>query len=45
MITADLSFESKIKQLQNGVNEFINKPTLKFKLVLKIPNFLDYKQR
>lgn len=45
MITADLSFESKIKQLQNGVNDFINKPFKIQELVLKIQNFLDYKQK
>ncbi len=45
MITADLSFESKIKQLQNGVNDFINKPFKIQELVFKIQNFLDYKQK
>lgn len=45
MITADVSFESKIKQLQNGVNDFINKPFKIQELVLKIQNFLDYKQK
>lgn len=44
IITADMTFESKIKQLQNGVNDFINKPFKIQELVLKIKNFLNYKE-
>ncbi|WP_445716978.1 response regulator transcription factor [Flavobacterium sp.] len=44
IITADVTFESKIKQLQNGVNDFINKPFKIQELVLKIQNFLQYKE-
>ncbi|WP_264548975.1 response regulator [Flavobacterium sp. N2820] len=44
IITADMTFESKIKQLQNGVNDFINKPFKIQELVLKIKNFLYYKE-
>lgn len=45
IITADMTFENKIKQLENGVNDFINKPFKIQELVLKIQNFLDYKQK
>ena len=45
IITADVSFESKIKQLQNGVNDFINKPFKIQELILKIQNFLKYKEK
>lgn len=43
IITADLTFENKIRQLENGVNDFINKPFKIQELVLKIKNFLNYK--
>lgn len=43
IITADMTFDSKIKQLQNGVNDFINKPFKIQELILKIKNFLKYK--
>ena len=44
IITADITFENKIKQLENGVNDFINKPFKIQELVLKIKNFLQYKE-
>ena len=39
IITADLTFENKIRQLENGVNDFINKPFKIQELVLKIKTF------
>ena len=44
IITADMTFDNKIKQLENGVNDFINKPFKIQELVLKIKNFLHYKE-
>jgi DNA-binding response OmpR family regulator len=44
IITADMTFERKIKQLENGVNEFINKPFKIQELLLKIKNIIQYKE-
>lgn len=44
IITADMTFDNKIKQLENGVNDFINKPFKIQELILKIKNFLHYKE-
>jgi DNA-binding response OmpR family regulator len=43
IITADMTFEMKLKQLENGVNDFINKPFKIQELILKVKNFLQYK--
>jgi DNA-binding response OmpR family regulator len=43
VITADASFNMKIRQLQNGVNDYINKPFRIQELLLKVKNFIDYK--
>ena len=43
IITADITFEMKIKQLENGVNDFIIKPFKIQELLLKIKNFLQFK--
>jgi DNA-binding response OmpR family regulator len=43
IITADMTFEMKMKQLENGVNDFINKPFKIQELILKVKNFLQYK--
>lgn len=44
MITANMTFENKIHNLQNGVNDFIHKPFKIQELVFKIQNFLFFKQ-
>lgn len=44
IITADMTFETKLKQLENGVNDFINKPFKIQELIFKIKNFLQYKE-
>lgn len=44
VITADMTFERKLKQLENGVNDFINKPFKMQELLLKIRNIIDYKE-
>lgn len=44
MITANMTFENKIHNLQNGVNDFIHKPFKIQELVYKIQNFLFFKQ-
>ena len=43
VITADMTFENKLKQLENGVNDFINKPFKIQELLFKIKNILQYK--
>ncbi|MBP6001447.1 MAG: response regulator [Flavobacterium sp.] len=43
IITADVTFEMKIKQLENGVNDFIIKPFKIQELLLKIKNILQFK--
>jgi AraC-like DNA-binding protein len=43
IITADITFEMKIKQLENGVNDFIIKPFKIQELLLKIKNILHFK--
>lgn len=43
IITADMTFENKLKQLENGVNDFINKPFKIQELLFKIKNILKYK--
>ncbi|WP_333695276.1 response regulator transcription factor [Flavobacterium sp.] len=45
VITADITFDMKMKQLQNGVNDFINKPFKIHELLLKTRNFLQYKNK
>jgi len=44
IITADMTFETKLKQLENGVNDFINKPFKIQDLIFKIKNFLHFKE-
>jgi DNA-binding response OmpR family regulator len=44
IITADVTSESRIKQLENGVNDFIHKPFKIKELILKIKNILDFKE-
>lgn len=44
VITADMTFERKLKQLENGVNEFINKPFKIQELLLKIKNIIKFKE-
>ena len=44
IITADMTFDMKLKQLENGVNDFINKPFKIQELIFKIKNFLKYKE-
>ncbi len=44
IITADISFEMKIKQLENGVNDFISKPFKIQELLLKVKNFINYRE-
>jgi DNA-binding response OmpR family regulator len=43
VITADVSFSMKMRQLENGVNDFISKPFKIQELLLKTRNFLNYK--
>jgi DNA-binding response OmpR family regulator len=43
IITANVSFDMKLRQLENGVNDFINKPFKIQELILRIKNFLHYK--
>jgi AraC-like DNA-binding protein len=38
-----MTFEVKLKQLENGVNDFINKPFKIQELILKVKNFLQFK--
>jgi DNA-binding response OmpR family regulator len=45
IITANVSFDIKISQLQNGVNDFITKPFKFQELLLKTKNFLDFKNK
>ncbi|WP_291119400.1 response regulator transcription factor [Flavobacterium sp. UBA6135] len=45
VITADISLDMKIRQLQNGVNDFIIKPFKIQELLLKTRNFLNYKHK
>jgi DNA-binding response OmpR family regulator len=44
VITADMTLERRMKQLENGVNDFINKPFKMQELLLKIRNIIDYKE-
>jgi AraC-like DNA-binding protein len=43
VITADVSFTMKMRQLENGVNDFISKPFKIQELLLITRNFLNYK--
>ena len=43
MITANMDDEVKLKQLENGVNDFILKPFKSSELIFKIKNLLTFK--